>query len=85
NRDNKVSYECRYYLTSLNGTAERFGECTRKHWQVENSLPWVLDVNFNDDGDHKRAKNSATNFSMVKRAALNILKKDRSKGTMKTK
>lgn len=85
NRDNKVTHEKRYYLTSLEGTAKRFGECTRKHWQVENNLHWVLDVNFNDDNDYKRTKNSATNFSIVKRAALNILKKDKSKGTMKTK
>lgn len=85
NRNNKISYERRYYLTSLNSTAEWFGECVRKHWQVENNLHWVLDVNFNDDDDRKRVKNSASNFSMVKRAALNILKRDTSKGTMKTK
>lgn len=85
NRDGKVTHEKRYYITSLNSTAERFGECVRTHWQVENNLHWVLDVNFNDDGDYKRAKNSAANFSMVKRLALNILKKDKSKGTMRTK
>lgn len=85
NRDNKVTYERRYYLTSLKGTAERFGECCRTHWQIENNLHWTLDVNFSDDEDRKRTKNSATNFSMIKRAALNILKRDSSKGTMKTK
>ena len=85
NRDNKVTQEKRYYITSLNSTAEKFGKCVRTHWQVENNLHWVLDVNFNDDDDYKRAKNSATNFSMVKRIALNILKKDNSKGTMRTK
>lgn len=80
NRDDKVTSECRYYLTSLDSTAEKFGECTRKHWQVENNLHWILDVNFNDDDDRKRAKNSATNFSMVKRLALNLMKNDTSKG-----
>ena len=84
-RDNKVTQEKRYYITSLDSTAERFGECVRTHWQVENNLHWVLDVNFNDDGDYKRAKNSAANFSMVKRMALNILKQDMSKGIIRTK
>ena len=57
----------------------------RKHWSVENNLHWVLDVQFGDDADQKSAKNSASNFSIVRRIGLNLLKKEESKGTMKSK
>lgn len=70
----KITIEKRYYITSLNGDAKEFGNAVRKHWQVENNLHWVLDVQFRDDASIKREKNSAANFSVIKRAALNLLK-----------
>lgn len=69
-----VTIEKRYYITSLQGDAEEFGSAVRKHWQVENNLHWVLDVQFGDDQSIKREKNSAANFSVIKRAVLNLLK-----------
>ncbi len=73
-RNGSVSIEKRYYISSLSGDAKEFGHAVRKHWQVENNLHWVLDVQFGDDQDLKSSKNSAANFSMAKRMALNLLK-----------
>jgi predicted transposase YbfD/YdcC len=73
-RDQKVTLEKRYYISSLQTGAAVFGSIVRKHWGVENNLHWVLDVQFKDDASIKKEKNSAANFSSLKRAALNLLK-----------
>ena len=48
----------------------------RNHWQVENSLHWVLDVTFSEDSSQVHDRNGAENLSILRRIALNILKKD---------
>lgn len=84
-RGDGVSVERRYYIISFKSEAEVFGNAVRKHWQVENNLHWTLDVQFKDDADYKRAKNSAANFSMIKRVALNLLKKDKTSGSTRNR
>lgn len=84
-RNGKSTMEKRFYITSLKDTAEVFGNSVRKHWCVENNLHWTLDVQFREDYDKKAVKNSAQNFSVVKRMALNLLKKVPGKSTMKSK
>lgn len=74
NRDNNVTIEKRYYISSLKKEAQFFGGVIRKHWSIENNLHWVLDVQFKDDASKKKEKNSAANFSSLKRAAINLLK-----------
>ena len=78
------STEVRYYISSLSQN-QPFGEYIRDHWSVENSLHWVLDMSFGEDLHRKRAGNSAQNFAIVRKLALNILKKDNGKGNLVTK
>ena len=66
--------ETRYFMTSLTD-AETFANAVRAHWGVENSLHWCLDVVFNEDSNRTRKDHSAENFSVIRRIALNILKK----------
>ncbi|HTW80786.1 MAG TPA: ISAs1 family transposase, partial [Terracidiphilus sp.] len=42
----------------------------------ENKLHWALDVSFGEDQSRKRAGNSARNFSLLNRIALNILRQE---------
>ncbi len=72
-------------ISSLKITAENFNEHIRMHWGVENKLHWTLDMTFNEDRQRKRNKMAAQNFSFVNKIALNILKKDKSKGSLKSK
>lgn len=78
--------EVRYYISNLKQDAKSFNQLARKHWSIENSQHWVLDVAFNEDASRKRAKNAAENFAILNRIALNIVKADQSnKASMKRK
>jgi len=65
--------ESRYFITSLTDI-ETFAKAVRAHWGIENSLHWCLDVVFREDYCRTRKDNSAENFAVIRRIALNILK-----------
>jgi predicted transposase YbfD/YdcC len=71
----KESKETRYFLVSFEDDAKRFGNAVRTHWEIE-SLHWCMDVGFNEDDCRVRKGNSAENFSVIRRIALNLLKKE---------
>lgn len=81
----KNSIEERYYISSLAPDAERQLNLARGHWGIENKLHWRLDVVFREDELQKRNKNAARNFSTLRKMGINILSKDKSKGSMPTK
>ena len=68
-----VSSQTRYYISSLPGDAERLPEAVRGHWEVENSVRWVLDVSFGKDASRVRKGNSAEILAALRRMALNML------------
>lgn len=81
----KATTEVRYYISSLKSDARQIGNAVRSHWQVENKLHWVLDVTFNEDQSRLRKNHGAENFAVVRRLALNILKKDQAKKSLAIK
>jgi len=74
----KTEREIRYYITSLRPDAARLNAAIRQHWGIENKLHWALDVSFGEDRSRKRAGNSARNFSLLNRIALNLLRQETS-------
>jgi hypothetical protein len=52
---------------------------------VENKLHWVLDMTFRQDEQRKRALHADKNFAIVRKIALNLLKKDQGQGPLRTK
>jgi predicted transposase YbfD/YdcC len=73
--------EVRYYIGSVDGTAEEYLKWVRGHWGIENSLHWVLDVCFREDEQRHWAGNSAENLSWLRKVALCLLKAEKnSKG-----
>ena len=76
--------ETRWYISSL-GSGADYIRLIRNHWAVENSLHWVLDMSFGEDRQCKRAGMSAENFALVRKYSLNILKRDKGKGSLVTK
>jgi predicted transposase YbfD/YdcC len=73
--DGEKSCGSRYFITSRETmTAEQALASVRGHWQVENKLHWVLDVAFREDDSRLRAENAAENFTIIRHAALNLLR-----------
>lgn len=81
----KTSSEDRYYLSSLPADAERALHAARTHWGIENSLHWVLDVVFHEDTSRARKQNAQANLVTLRHIALNVLKQDSTKLSIKAK
>jgi predicted transposase YbfD/YdcC len=70
--------ETRYYPSSLPPDAALLGQVIRAHWQVENCLHWVLDVQLREDACRVRVGHEARNFATLRHLALNLLRQDTS-------
>ena len=66
-------------------TAKAFAEAARAHWRIENSLHWVLDVQFKEDQSRLRRGHGATNMAMVRHLALNLIRAMPGKQSIKGK
>src|SRR5690606_33452116 len=77
NSDRAPETATRYYITSMEAKAEDFQKAIRAHWGIENKLHWTLDVAFCEDASRKRTGNSAQNFSILNKIALNLLKNEK--------
>lgn len=71
--------ERRYYLSSLPLDVEIFARAVRGHWGVENKLHWTLDVWFREDYSRARSGYAAENLATLRRLALNLLKREKTK------
>jgi predicted transposase YbfD/YdcC len=76
-RDGKVSRSRRYYLSSARLSAEQFAKAARAHWGIENGVHWVLDVGFDEDRARNRKDHGAENLAIIRKLALNVLKRAR--------
>lgn len=74
----QVTVEEHYYLSSLSASAATLLAAKRAHWQVENSLHWVLDIAFREDDCQVRKNNGAHNFAILRHIALNLLRQETS-------
>jgi len=84
-RDGKTTRERRYFITSLAPDTEKIAHAVRAHWEIENSLHWVLDVMFGEDRSRARTRNGASNLSSMRRLSHNLIKNEKqySKWTVK--
>ena len=73
----KETIEFRYYISSLSDDAWKIGNVIRSHWAIENKLHWQLDISYREDSCKVRKDNGAENFSVIRRATLNLLKTDK--------
>ncbi|MDN3505259.1 MAG: ISAs1 family transposase, partial [Rhabdochlamydiaceae bacterium] len=73
----KSTVENRYYISSLPSDALALAQAIRSHWGIENKLHWQLDVSYREDGCKIKKGNGPENFSVIRRATLNILKGDK--------
>ncbi len=72
------SVEMRYYISSL-GKINLIARSIRHHWNVENKLHWVMDMDFDEDACRVRIDHAPENFAMLRQIAHNLIKKESSK------
>lgn len=84
-RKGKVAEEERYYISSLAADAKLLNHAARSHWGIENQLHWRLDVVFNEDGGCIRNDNAAENIDILRKWALNVLQKAKTKASQSIK
>ena len=75
-REGKDCSQVRYYILSKYLSGRRFAEAVRSHWAIENRLHWQLDVTFQEDQSRIRKGHADANFSILRRAALSLLKNE---------
>jgi predicted transposase YbfD/YdcC len=87
NRDTTTTAttETAYYLLSTPMSPERLGQVARSHWGVENRLHWVLNTVMNEAKTRNRNDNSAYNLAILRHMALNLVQRDPSKTSLRTK
>jgi predicted transposase YbfD/YdcC len=73
-RNGKETIETRFYILSKKLAGRKFAAAVRGHWSIENQLHWQLDVTFGEDQCRIRKGHADTNFSLLRRAALSLLK-----------
>ena len=69
--------ELRYYLTSCCDAPAVLIEAVRRHWAIENSLHWVLDVVFREDDARSRDRIATRSFAVLRKLAFNLLQQGR--------
>ena len=68
----------RYFISSLDVSAERLLATVRAHWSIENSLHWSLDVTFREDQCRVRKDHGPQNLATLRNISHNMLKRETS-------
>jgi len=83
--DGKVETEVRIFALSRKLAPQDFLATARAHWQIENALHWQLDVSFREDAARNRRDNGPANIAILRRRALDLARRDKSKGSLTEK
>lgn len=82
----KTTSQTRYFISSLNASAQRCLAVCRDHWLIENDLHWVLDVAFDQDHNRVHKDYAPENWAVLQHIALVLVKQERSsRASVKTK
>ncbi len=73
----ETTSQTRFYIASLPPEPKRILDASRAHWSVENNLHWTLDVTFREDACRTRKDNAPLNLSLIRKAAINLIKQDK--------
>ena len=83
--DGRATTSVRYFIASRPLAAAELNRLARGHWGIENQLHWVLDVVMNEDQARARKDNAPENIALLRRLALNIIKRNKDKGSNRLK
>jgi predicted transposase YbfD/YdcC len=80
----KITREIRTYISSMPLDIDKIAAAIRGHWGVE-SMHWILDVQFKDDLSRYRQGHGAKNMAVVRRFALDLVRANNTRGSVKTR
>ena len=58
-------------------TSEEMSHIVRGHWEIENSLHWVMDVHFREDACRIKAEKAMQNLFLIRKICYNLMKLDK--------
>ena len=77
--------ETRFFALSWMPSPEVLLDTVRAHWAIENALHWQLDVSFREDAARNRKDNGPGNIAVLRRRALDVVRRDTSQGSLSIK
>jgi predicted transposase YbfD/YdcC len=77
--------QSRYFALSSEISPVQALRIVRAHWTIENGQHWVLDVVMDEDRARSRKDNAAENIALLRRLALNLLRTDAEKTSIRAK
>jgi predicted transposase YbfD/YdcC len=83
--DGKVERDVRIFALSRELAPQALLDTVRAHWEIENGLHWQLDVTLREDAARNRRDNAPANIAVLRRRALDVARRDTSKGSLATK
>ena len=73
-----ITVQPRYFISSLDASANQLLATVRAHWSIENSLHWSLDVAFGEDLSRVRKDHGPKNMATLRQISHNLLKRESS-------
>jgi len=83
--DGKPESDVRIFALSRVLTPKALLATVRAHWDIENGLHWQLDVTLREDAARNRRDNGPANIAVLRRRALDVARRDTSKGSLAVK
>ena len=80
-----IQTETRHFALSWTPAPEVFMATVRAHWGTLNALHWQLDVSFRENAARNRKDNGPANIAILRRRALDLARRDTSKGSLSIK
>ena len=73
----EISVETRAdHISSTHTSAAHLLHSKLRHWRIENSLHWILDIAFREDESRVCKDHGAQNLAILRHIALNLLKQE---------
>lgn len=83
--DGKTQKDVRIFALSRVLTPKALLSTVRTHWHIENGLHWHLDVTLREDAQRNRRDNGPANIAVLRRRALDVVRRDTSNGSLAMK
>ena len=74
--NNETTTEVHYHILDTKVSAKEYAEITRSHWEIENKLHWILDVQFKEDFSTAKKDYAIENLALLRKIVFNLTKLD---------